>query len=353
MREIHRVSCENPVNKMWNMFVYFESEPHVKQLFDQYYQDKYKADTARLSFQNTRKFIYYIKQGREYFHTASRSADLVKPLLLYYGMVSLLKAFILTADAHYPTHTKVLQHGMTCRKLKKLDYTFSDDEVKIQRDGLFPLVAAHLGSEQLVGEKFKMKNLLAMLPELRAAYEKTYEHVDLEPIHISKHVDYTYPYTTFYLPEHILDKCHLSYSSFIHFLNRYNHGQARFTTHDLEAPQGIIRLNWHHPEQIQVLENPTGFDNDLFIQDYKGNHYFYTKPDAAASFIPEILVHYMLMYTLGMICRYETELWGEMIFSLSSTEMFIIQEFLAINERKFPNMILNLLFQERFIFETK
>lgn len=42
-----------------------------------------------------------------------------KPLLLYYGMMSFLKALTLTHFAHYPQNTLVLQHGLSTRKKKK------------------------------------------------------------------------------------------------------------------------------------------------------------------------------------------------------------------------------------------
>ncbi|RXT08912.1 YaaC family protein [Ammoniphilus sp. CFH 90114] len=348
---IHRIACENPNEKMLSMFVYFESEPHVKSFLEKAYRTQHGDHASRFAFQNTHKFIYYIKQGREYYTAAFNSNILVKPLLIYYGMVSLLKAVILTSDPGYPAHTRVLQHGITSRKLKKLEYSFSEDEVKVQKEGLFPMVAQHLQSGHIVGEKFKLKDLLSMIPELRESYEKTYEEVSLIPLHISKHIDFSSPVTMFYLPEHILDKYHLSYESFIHFLNRRNQGKAIFAPHSLRAPKGIIRISWEHPLNIHVSESPSGFENDLFIQDYKGNHYFLLK-DNPALFFPELMSHYMLMYILGMLCRYETELWGEIIFSFTSGEMFIINEFLNISLRKFPNMILNLLFNERFIFET-
>ncbi len=351
MKCIHRIACENPHEKLWSMFVYFESEPHVKNLLEQCYHQQEGLDAARCAFQNTHKFIYYIKQGKEYYQAASTSNILVKPLLLYYGMVSLLKAVILTSDPGYPVHTKVLQHGITSRKLKKSDYTFSDDEVKIQKEGLFPMVAGHLDCSRIIGEKFRMKDLLSIIPELRESYEKSYREITLIPLHISKHIDLSSFMTTFYLPEHILDYYHLSYESFIHLLNRYNQGAATFTPHALQAPKGIVRLTWEHPDKIHVTESPSGFENNLFIQDFKGNHSFITKPNPTL-FMPEILAHYMLMYILGMLCRYETELWGEIVFSFTSTELFMIQEFMNISQRKFPNMILNLLFHEQFIFET-
>ena len=141
MKRIHRIPCENPYEKMWNMFIYFESEIHVKELLTDFYYDQFQGEASKYAFQNTHKFIYYIKQGREYYHAASSSNILVKPLLFYYGMVSLLKAVILTMDPMYPSHTKVLQHGITSRKLKKSEYSFSEDEVKVQKDGLFPLLS--------------------------------------------------------------------------------------------------------------------------------------------------------------------------------------------------------------------
>ena len=314
---IHRIACENPNEKMWSMFVYFESEPHVKRFLEKDYQSLYGKDASRFAFQNTQKFIYYIKQGREYYHAASNSNILVKPLLLYYGMVSLLKAVILSSDPAYPAHTRVLQHGITSRKLKKLDYHFSEDEVKVQKEGLFPMVADHLEAGHVISEKFKVRDLLSTIPELRESYEKTYEETTLIPLHISKHVDFSSPITTFYLPEHILDNYHLSYESFIHFLNRHNRGRAQFVRHTLEAPKGIIRINWEHPDQIHITDSPKGFENNLFIQDYKGNHFFLLK-DQPSLFLPEMLSHYMVMYILGMLCRYETELWGEILFSFTS-----------------------------------
>jgi hypothetical protein len=350
MKRIHRITCENPMEKLWSMFLFFESEPHVKTFLEENYVRHFGQDAAKFAFQNTHKFIYYIKQGKEYYAAGLNSNILVKPLLLYYGMVSLLKAVILTSDPNYPAHTRVLQHGATSRKLKKLEYSFSEDEVKVQKEGLFPLVAQLLGCHEMIGEKYKIRDLLSIIPELRESYEKTYQEVRLHPLHISQHIDFSSPVTIFYLPEILLDDYHLSYDSFIHFLNRYNEGKARFAHHEIETPRGIIRIKWDHPDKIHVAENPTGFENSLFLQDYKANHYFINQRSHLN--IPEITAHYMLMYILGMLCRYETELWGEIIFSFTSEEMFIINEFLNISQRKFPNLILNLLFDERFIFET-
>ena len=46
------------------------------------------------------------------------------------------------------------------------------------------------------------------------------------------------------------------------------------------------------------------------------------------------MVYNILMYVLGMICRYDTELWGELLFTFTSKDKYIIEEFLQLSARK-------------------
>lgn len=82
-------------------------------------------------------------------------------------MAQLIKACLITRDPHYPSHTSVLAHGVTTRKRKKQNYCFSDDEVKIQRNGLCVHFMKHLfGQSDIVDERYTMKKLLMAIPEL-------------------------------------------------------------------------------------------------------------------------------------------------------------------------------------------
>ncbi len=348
---VHTIMCENPEKKMWDSYLYFESESTTKAFLQQTYEECCIPKANVYAFQNASKFIYYIKQARQYYSSASHSDILVRPLLLYYGMVSLLKAYVLTRDPDYPSNTRVLQHGVTSRKMKKSYYSFAEDEVRVQKEGLLPYLYSFLNKDGL-NEKYRLQNLLAVIPELQPAYQRLYKQITMTSVSLSSHRNFEQLCTIFYLPEFVLDEVHLTYDAFIHYLNRYNKGKASFAASVIEAPRGIIRLEWHHPENIHVTENGDGFENTLFTHDYKGNFSFKIKMDKAHT-IPEVVTHYMIMYVLGMLCRYETERWGEIVFSFMSEDMYMIQEFLTLSARKFPNLVYNLLLKERYIFRIE
>ncbi len=59
-----------------------------------------------------------------YYDQFSKAPLALKPLLLYYGYVQLLKAILLTVDPIYPQSSSVLAHGVSTRKRKKQHYSF-------------------------------------------------------------------------------------------------------------------------------------------------------------------------------------------------------------------------------------
>ena len=59
--------------------------------------------------------------------------------------------------------------------------------------------------------------------------------------------------------------------------------------------------------------------------------------------IPEIINHYLLMYNLSMIARYETEWWYELLSQYISDDYVMIERYMEIAEDKFPAYIMMLL----------
>lgn len=358
MRRIRRIPCEDPLQKMWDHFIYFENEPVSKNFLQERYDSLGYAENAhRLAFQNTEKLIYYIKQAREYYHTARNSHILVQPLLYYYGMVSLIKALFISYDPFYPRNTKMLSHGITTRKIKSKNYVFHDDEMKVQKEGMLPFlfdILLHYPNPtpdmEITYEKYRVKHLLSLLPELSDAYLRLFGEETQIPIIVSEKINFTSPATTLYLPEVVLDRYHLTYPSFVSYLNQLQTGTSYFMENNTPLTTGnIIRIDWVHEKYVHVDDSPNGFENPLFKQDYKG-HFYLSFLREKRLMLPEEVVHFMLMYSLGMLCRYETDLWGDMHFSFSSEDTYIINEFLHASARKFPNCILNLLMNERYIF---
>lgn len=349
MKLIKHIYCEDPYQKMWDTLVFFESEPITKNFLMRLYDENGVKDSSKLSFINTSKFIYFIKQAKEYFISANKSNILVKPLLIYYGMMSLIKAVILTKDPDYPSKTSVLRHGITTRKLKKNNYHFHEDEIKIQKEGLLPwfyTIMTNDSNNDIEGYKFKIKELLAMIPDLHNTYTQLYNEYLIIPVTIKQLTNST---IELLLPISVF-KIYIDDIQLLNQLNNnnYDHDNS-FSLNNINNE--IISIIWE-----SKLVNPTKyanfFSNRLLIQDIKGNYYL-KKPTDNKYILPDILIDYMLMYNLGMLCRYETELWGEIIFSFTSEDMYIINEFVTLAMRKFPNLIINELFNEFFIFEIK
>jgi len=349
MKNIKNIYCEDPYQKMWDTLVFFESEPITKNFLIKLYDENGHKDSFKLAFVNTSKFIYFIKQAKEYFISANKSNILVKPLLIYYGMMSLIKAVILTKDPNYPSKTSVLRHGITTRKLKKNNYHFHEDEIKIQKEGLLPwfyTIMTNNSNKIIEGNKFKIKELLAMIPELHSTYTLLYNEYRIIPVTIKQLTNST---VELLLPNSALN-IYTNDTQLINELNNNNYDQSNnFTLNNIN--NDIISIIWK-----STLANPikysSFFANPLLIQDIKGNYYLRKITDNK-DILPDILIDYMLMYNLGMLCRYETELWGEIVFSFTSEDMYIINEFVTLTMRKFPNLIINELFNEFFVFEIK
>ncbi|OEF97598.1 YaaC family protein [Desulfuribacillus alkaliarsenatis] len=351
MKTINRVLTEEPYNKMWDYYMYFESEDTVKQFLLQKYSYLDTLSTQTLAYQNTPKIIYYIKQARAYYNAAQTSNTLVKPLLLYYGMTSLSKALININDPYYPKTTSVLRHGISTRKIKKTQYHFLDDEIKIQKEGLFILLNDILKGPTLpLNTKFLVFELLSVIPEIKDSYERLNRKSKVVPVNLTHH--YQNPkQTTIYVSQNVLRILATDYYGLIDMLNQRNKDDSsKFILPEDPNPHATyLKLIWENTRGHHVLDEPLGFNNEYFIEDVNRRFFIRSKITKDIN-LPEISIHFILMYMLGMLCRYESERWGEIVLSSSSSDMFIINDYLNISMRKYPNMILNHLFNELFLF---
>ncbi|MFK4996570.1 YaaC family protein [Bacillus sp. N9] len=59
--------------------------------------------------------------------------------------------------------------------------------------------------------------------------------------------------------------------------------------------------------------------------------------------LPDMLIHYLLLYNLSMISRYETEWWFEQLKTTPNSDAIFIQTYLDVTERKGPYLIYQFL----------
>jgi hypothetical protein len=283
---------------------------------------KYPIEEAKtLAYRNVHAFTSYIKQGLALFQTADNSDFWSKPLLLYYGMMSLLKAFALSKDAHYPKSTLVLQHGLTSPKRKKEPYRFYRDEVRVQKDGFFPYLCRLLDHPVPTGERFKMEELCSFLPDLQAILQKLDHQTFFWVASIQQ--------DKLIIAESILDELCISIHSFINHLNQIK-PTIQLTLYQLT--DNSIVLNY----DPDILQHP------YFFQNSQGELLLWKWNVANVKPLPEILTYYALLFSLSMLCRYEPPVWRE-LYNDTETEQLILQESMILAQQKFLSLLLPLL----------
>jgi len=160
-------NIKKPQGDFMNKLSMFYSVPYTQKFLQAQYEEKNIPKAKQKSFENSFTFISYIDHGQMYLTEAEKSPIQIKPLLLFYGLVHLLKACVLTHDADYPSTSAVLAHGVSTRKKKKSNYEFLRDEIKLQKNGLFSHAAQTLFQKDFSDlNKVKMLDLFGNIPEI-------------------------------------------------------------------------------------------------------------------------------------------------------------------------------------------
>lgn len=311
----------------WTKFTTFQSTTWVQSYLQNCYEVLNIEAPERKSFDNCYPFIYYIEHGEKYYNLSYQAPAELKPVLLFYGMTQLIKACILTVDPNYPESTSVLAHGASSRKRKKKDYYFLDDEIKVQKYGLFTHFANKIFSfKELEGEKYKMNALFKRVPEMNEVFQVCLN----KPFSIKGLKEGNS--RNFIFPKEILDHLHMTYDRFSDYIK--THSSGTLVTRDLNLQ---IEIKSH--EKINLF-NPLPFSADRF-----GEIYLPLERNLYNGF-PELMAHYLLLYNLSMICRYETEWWSELFHTRATNDYPLILNFIAITEYKVPYLVYEYLYRK-------
>lgn len=300
----------------WKSYSFLFSAENTQAFLKNKYLKQRIENPDQKAFENCYAFIYYLEHGQVYYKQAEASPLIIKPILLFYGLVHLIKASILAINPLYPENTSVLAHGVTTRKRKKQNYQFIHDEIKFQKNGLFPYMSKTMfHMEQLEGDKITMEELLKLLPELdelffRLEGRRTFARLERKE-------------DQFLIPEIILDHYHMSHNRMKDFLTSKFHDQFLFSNN---VPSFTINnQSFRKPSPLKYH-----LDEKAFVFPFQKDNFFH---------FPELLVHYLLLYNLSMIARYETEWWGELTKMMPTNDFPFIDSFLQITLEKGPFLI--------------
>ncbi|MDF2947962.1 MAG: hypothetical protein K0S51_2641 [Bacillales bacterium] len=260
------------------------------------------------TYAKSQSFINFLDQGKNYIKHSSLSDISIKPILSYYGLVQLIKACVLLVDPEYPENTSVLAHGLTSRKRKKQDFEFLSDEIKLQKNGLFVHCCKKMFHvEHFYEEKFSMLSLIVRIPELNTFFETTKGVKYLEKVLIKN--------DSIYINNTVLDELNITVDTFT----------GKFIENKIVSAKQF--------KDFFVIK---GYYNDRTeINKFKPFHfninngsYYCINNRHISNYIPEILAHYIILYNLSMICRYETDWWMEMLKDNTSLEYNSIKLYL-------------------------
>ncbi|MGG5254499.1 YaaC family protein [Neobacillus sp. SM06] len=307
----------------WRSFLRFFSAEDAQAFLKKKYELCHIESAHEKSFDNCYTFLYYLEHGQIYYEQAEKAPLILKPILIFYGLVHLIKASILTIDPNYPESTTVLAHGVSTRKRKKQNYHFFQDEVKLQKYGLFPYMSKTMfHMEQLEGDKITMEVLFQLVPELSSLFfqldgKRTF--AELLPQN-----------GQFLIPEKVLDHYHMTASRFNEFLLSRFADSVSLSADTLSCTLNDSFLNKITPFKYNIE------DQTVVLPLIKNTFFHY----------PELLVHYLLLYNLSMIARYETEWWGDLTKSMPTKDYPFIEAFLSITEQKSPFLIYQFLMEK-------
>ena len=162
-----------------------------------------------------------------------------------------------------------------------------------------------------------MRHLLRQIPELHSLFFFIENNKKSYPLNVIIKNQYS-------VTSRILDDYNLGLNSFLSYLH---------------VRTNVESVTEVEKELIITLKKPLNpIQSSPFLFDLNNNYYISPYKDETLG-LPEVVVHYLLLYNLSMICRYETEWWGELFHYNSEKDYPFIETFLTTTKDKVPYLL--------------
>ncbi|MGA8941928.1 MAG: YaaC family protein [Thermoactinomyces sp.] len=313
-----------------SLFGWLNNEEFARKFLLRKYRQAQFREPERFAYKNVQAFTAYIRQALSLFQTARLGEKWSQPLLLYYGMMNFIKAWILAKNPFYPENTAVLRHGLSTRKRKKEQFRFRDDEIRIQKEGLFPLLAMHMGVSVQPGNTYSVKDLLGLLPDLQEAYQLVFEKSTLFP---ARWVLSAPSSPCLVVSEKILDECYLTSTAFVEKLNQQVK-QPLFSLANPAIQSGNLCLACSLPDP-ELVKHP------WLLANKNGDYYLYAGNNRPQP-LPEVMCLFMLCFAMSMLCRYDPPLWEEIMLHPVHQDQLILEHLTYFIICQFPESMASL-----------
>ncbi|MBI1929607.1 hypothetical protein HYR99_35840 [Candidatus Poribacteria bacterium] len=334
----------------WEILAFYES----RDLLDRTYKERFrrKPSSSKLA-----EITYHLAQGREYFSSAKQSALLVRPLLLYYGVLALSRALILFLD--YQKRECALQekHGLKISNGKEVLHKNEKEqgikqltELKLKfEEGTFTeLSRATKNGEQaefVWGRLYRLWQRNGTT-ELEMGYEITVKEVLARIQDIAYLFEATFKERSRCYPAKILGS---SEQMFIHV-------SSELLKENLELPNMVLPSEREIREIFPSLrdaeqdsrggfkvtggESCKNIDLPPIRNDRHGSQ-FLVAPLSNGHVLSSLSFLYLISYATGMLARYYPSQWGLLMHGSKGDWLFpLIKSALSVVEERVPELTL-------------
>lgn len=291
------------------------------------------------------QIAYCITQASEFYKAADSITINTSPLLYFYGMLALAKALIV---ANHPDLLleDVNYHGFTTRPISSELKAYVDNkeswaierEYAVVREGVFKSLTRIVQNFEFEENAvLYLKDILAVDPEICEMYRR---HFGEAPA-----VQYLYDYKE-QLDPYQLEICPQTKDKLA-----FETAFPMFA-HDFEVESEVrhnTALVYHSKLHVKNFPDYMGIYYPI-----PGGRYLVRGPKTGSKPVEQVkyqfpeLSDYVLMFILSSVVRYKQEFWGKVVRGEIDGTLGLINLAMGNCRMRFPNFILNNLFNERF-----
>lgn len=332
----------------WEILAFYES----RDLLYRTYEERFGQSPTR---NKVEEITYHLAQGREYFSSAKQSALLVRPLLLYYGVLALSRALILFLDSGKRERGLKQGHGVDIPNWKGVLHKKSEEQsinklaelkLKFVKGTFTDLSQATKNEEQA---EFVWINTYHIwqkngTPELEPEYEITLKEVLARIQDIADFFTVTFKERSCCYPAIIRGS---SEQIDVHVSSEDVRRNLELPNMDILSKSEICQIFPMFRDAKQDSDGAYKFgygescDKLPPIRNDQQGNAFLVAPLSNGHVLSSLSFLYLISYATGMLARYYPSQWGRLIHGSKGDWLCpLIKSVLTIVEERFPELTL-------------
>lgn len=335
---------DEPYRALWDHLLFLSHEANVQNLISGRMNSgrDFAYREADVITKKSRQIASSIAQAHEYYNAADAVTLSTSPLLYFYGMLSLAKALVVSNEIN--TYLEdVNYHGLHTRPRNKKLETYAKDpscwelerEFAISDGGVFPrLMNAAIGFSLPDKSEILLGDVIRTDPELEGLYSKLYgkRGASAATGGISLTSDGRKGLVARRRTEEELRSGFGNIDTFFEMSPDKKNGVHLVARPGLDPFDRHFGCYW-------VKSGGRFFVGGVNVNTPQGKDNWYLSPEVS---------DYAVMFILSTCVRYKQEFWGDILEGRKSGTVALLQRFVSVSRRRFPNFILDKIFGEEF-----